>query len=389
MRIRLFLPVTAFAGVFLNGCGNTSTTTTPTTTTQVPTSTPTPAPVRAPLKADPSVSQPSELTTWPWPKAKSETTHQGVTHWLGTQKDGTTCDLVRFDFAVNPRLQFELYSQDQDDEKPWDNVVEWWPMGVGQAIQHLSSKERGPVVAAWNGPFFGYYHKKKPGRAFHLAPVVIDKKVHHNTTNHRWTIGWNNAPNGPQLQTVHLAKRPQLETFDFASGTVQTIIKDGKPLKVQAFPLPGEAFRKQPVPSTPDEAGHIPYFDHAKFSRASLAWSKNGKQLWMILVREPKGQDEGGSIDDLVNGKAQSGGWSVPDVQRFWLALQKQGLIWNAVNSDAGDVGQLAYQLPDGNFNLIPPRNASPFERKVFSPTFQNAPEGGALMYFLVRERAK
>ena len=389
---RIFWPAIALAGVFSNGCASPAT---PPTTAQAPasTSTPTPTstpvPVRAPLRADPSVAAPSELAKWPWPGAKGNITHRGVTHWLGTQKDGTTCDVLRFDFAANPRLQFELYSQDQDDEKPWDNVVEWWPMGVGQAIKRLSSKERGTVVAAWNGPFFGYYHKKKPGRAFHLAPVVIDGKVHHNNTNYRWTIGWNNTPNGPRLQTVHLAKRPQLETFGFASGTVQNLIENGKPLQLQAFPKPGEAFAKPPVPSTPTEAGHIPFFDHAKFSRASIAWSKNQKQLWMILVREPLGQDEGTSINDLISGKAQSGGWSVPDVQRFWLALRSQGKVWNAINSDAGDVGQLAYQLPDGNYNLIPPRNASPFERKIFSPAFPNAPEGGALMYFLVRERAK
>ena len=356
---------------------------------QTPGSTPTPAPVRAPLHADKSVLAPSELTKWPWPGARLETSHFGVTHWLGMQKDGTTCDLMRFDFAVNPRLQFELYSQDQDDDKPWDNVVRWWPMGVGQAIKHLSSTARGPVIAAWNGPFFGYYHQKKPGRAFHLAPVVINGKVHHNTTNHRWTLGWNNSPAGPHLQTVHLAKRAQLETFEFGSGTVQNLIKDGKPLKLQPFPRPGEAFAKQPVPSTSQEAGHIPFFDHAKFSRASIAWSKDEKQLWMILVREPLGNDEGQSINNLVSGAPQSGGWNVPDVQRFWLSLLKQGKIWNAINSDAGDVGQLAYELPNGNYNLIPPRNASPFERKIFSSQFTGAPEGGALMYFLVRERPK
>ncbi len=332
---------------------------------------------------------PSELARWPWPQVRPETVHQGVTHWLATQKDGTTCDLLRFDFNANPRLQFELYSQDQDDAKPWDNVVEWWPMGVGQATKHLNAKGGGQVIAAWNGPFFGYYHAKKPGRAFHLAPVVINRQVHHNRTNYRWTLGWNNTPGGPHLQTVHLATRAQLQTFDFASGTLQNLIKDGKPLRLQHFPGPGKAFARPPVPSTPQEVGHIPFFDHAKFSRASIAWSKDEKQLWMILVREPVGQNEGGSINDLVSGAPQRGGWNVPDVQRFWMSFLTQGKIWNAINSDAGDAGQLAYKLPDGNYTLIPPRNASPFERKIFSPQFQNAPQGGALMYFLVRELTK
>ncbi|BCM93666.1 hypothetical protein IAD21_05557 [Abditibacteriota bacterium] len=386
MRNGIFWPLIALVGLFLNGCDNHSASP---TTAQVPTLIPAPAPIRAPLHADKSVLLPSELTHWPWPQAQVQNTYLGVTHWLARQKDGTTCDLLRFDFAANPRLQFELYSQDQDDAKPWDNVVEWWPMGVGQAVKHLNTGGRGSVLAAWNGPFFGYYHQNKPGRAFHLAPVVINGQVHHNTANHRWTLGWNNTPTGPQLQTVHLAKRATLETFDFASGTVQNLIKDGKPLKLQPFPRPGEAFAQQPVPSTPQEAGHIPFFDHAKFSRASIAWSRDEKQLWMILVREPKGCDEGQSINDLVSGAPQSGGWNVPDVQRFWQSLLAQGKIWNAINSDAGDVGQLAYMMLGGNYTLIPPRNASPFERKIFSPQFLNAPQGGALMYFLVREGAK
>jgi hypothetical protein len=351
------------------------------------TPTATPAPFRAPLRADPNVAKPSELTSWPWPKIKPDTPHRGVTHWLANLKDGTTLDLMRFDFAVNPGLRFELYSQDQDDDKPWDNVVRWWEMGVGPAIKHLNGMKGGPVVAAWNGPFFGYYHQKMPGRAFHLAPVVINGQIHHNRANHRWTLGWKNFLAGPQFQTIHMAGRAALQPFDFASGTVQNLIKDGQLLKIHAFPRAGEAFPKPPVPSTPSEIGHVPFFDHAKFSRASIAWSKNQKQLWMILVREPKSDNEGHSIQNLVDGVPQSAGWNVPDLQRFWKSLMDQGLIWNAINSDAGDVGQLSYQLPDGNYNLIPARNASPFERKVFTPQFSGAPAGGALMYFLVRDR--
>ncbi|RYF46702.1 MAG: hypothetical protein EOO38_13620, partial [Cytophagaceae bacterium] len=144
MQNGILWPAAALVGVSLSSCGSNSASR---TTAQVPASTATPVPIRAPLHPDKSVLSPSELTKWPWPKAQPQTTHQGVTHWLATQKDGTTCDLMRFDFAANPRLRFELYSQDQDDEKPWDNVVEWWPMGVGQAIKHLSSDGRGQVLA--------------------------------------------------------------------------------------------------------------------------------------------------------------------------------------------------------------------------------------------------
>lgn len=352
---------------------------------------PTPAPRRAPLHPDPNVLAASQFTSWPWPDAQRDTPHRGVTHYYVRAKDGTTLDLLHFDWKQNPRLRLELYSQDQDDQKPWDNIARYWPMGVGQAIKHLDGSGRGPVLAAWNGPFFGYYHRVGlSDAAFHLAPVVIDGKLHHNGTNHRWTFGVKYQHGQPVFKTFHLPGRGVLQReFDFASGTIQCLIKDGKPLRLQAFPAPGQPFPKQPVPSTPQEVGHIPYFDHAKFSRASIAWSKDNLRLWMLLVHEPRHDGEGQSILNLIKGNPQEGGWNAPDLQRFWKALAARGLIWNAINSDAGGVGQLSYLLPDGNYSLIPPGGDAPFERKVFTPQFKNAPEAGALMYFYVREEKK
>jgi hypothetical protein len=352
---------------------------------------PTPLPRRAPLRPDPNVTTPSQFTSWPWPGARQDNPHPGVTHYYVLAKDGTTVDALHFDLKKNPRLRFELYSQDQDDQKPWDNIGHYLPMGVGQAVRHLNQSQRGPVVAAWNGPFFGYYHRAGlTDAAFHLAPVVIDGKLHHNGTNHRWTFGVKYRDGKPTFKLFHLPGREVLQReFDFASGTIQCLIKDGKVLRLQPFPRPGQLFPKQPVPSTPQEVGHIPYFDHAKFARASIGWSKDNQQLWMILVHEPKQDGEGQSIRNLIKGNPQEGGWNVPDLQRFWKSLLAQGLIWNAINSDAGGVGQLCYLLPDGNYNLIPPGSASPLERKIFTPQFQGAPQEGALMYFYVREEKK
>jgi hypothetical protein len=156
---------------------------------------------------------------------------------------------------------------------------------------------------------------------------------------------------------------------------------------LQPFPKPGEGFLKQPVPSTPQEAGHIPAFDHAKFSRVSLAWSRDNRQLYLLVVREPNFDSEAQSIQALEKRVPNGGGWMVSDVQNFWLALMKQGKIWNAINSDAGDVAQLAYLQRDGTYTLVSPRGDNPtFERRVFAPDFKNAPQGGALMYFYVRD---
>jgi hypothetical protein len=336
---------------------------------------------------------PAQLAIWPWPGAKQDSPHHGVTHWAARSSDGTTTDLLLFDFSKNPKLRLELYSQDEDDEKPFDNVVKFWRLGVGQATRHLQARQYldgGKIVAAWNGPFFGYYRSAPipDETAFHVAPIVLRGKVYHNTGNHRWTFGVKYVNGKPVFKTFHLPRRAVLaREFDFAGGGVQCLIKDGKPLKLQPFPKPGEGFLKQPVPSSPQEAGHIPAFDHAKFSRVSLAWSRDNRQLYLLVVREPNSDSEAQSIQALEKRVPNGGGWMVSDLQNFWLAMMKQGKIWNAINSDAGDVAQLAYLQPDDKYMLISPRGDNPnFERRVFPPDFKNTPQGGALMYFYVRD---
>ena len=78
------------------------------------------------------------------------------------------------------------------------------------------------------------------------------------------------------------------------------------------------------------------------------------------------------------------GGWTVSDEQRFWMA---HGNIWGAINSDGGDVAQLTYVLPDGNYCLLPPISGGYYQQRLTAPpTFPNAPAGGTLLYFLVRD---
>jgi hypothetical protein len=104
-------------------------------------------------------------------------------------------------------------------------------------------------------------------------------------------------------------------------------------------------------------------------------------------VREPNTDSEGASIAGLQKWQAQSGGWNVPDLQNFWLSMLKARKVWNAINSDAGDVAQLAYLLPSREYSLISPRGDNPgYERRTFKPDFTNAPQGGSLMYFYVRD---
>ena len=82
------------------------------------------------------------------------------------------------------------------------------------------------------------------------------------------------------------------------------------------------------------------------------------------------------------------GGWSLPDEARFWKSVG----VWGAVNSDAGDVAQLVYRLPDGKYALSrryemsEPRWSSSSVRRTLDANLSGAPSGGSLMYWYVRD---
>lgn len=341
------------------------------------------------LAAHDADARPSALTTWPWENAKTSSPHNGVQSWIAKSPDGTLLVLNRFDFATNKTLRLELFDADEDDAKPWDNNVEYWPRGVAQITRLLNAQGSGKVVACWNGLFFGYREggaiTGKGGHAFHVSPVVIDQKVHNFGRNHRWTIGIEYSKDGkPTFSVAHLASKAQLQHLDYGGGSAQCLVLNGQPLRLQPFPKAGDAPIKQPVASTPNDVGHIPIFDHMKTSRASFAWSKDSKKLWVLWVKEP--DSESGSAVAMRRGLPVGGGWTVPDLQRFWLSLKPQG-VFTAINSDAGDVLQTTQLRADGNYDLIPPGWATrEYQRKTFAPDFVNAPNGGALMYFYVRD---
>ena len=179
--------------------------------------------------------------------------------------------------------------------------------------------------------------------------------------------------------------------FDYAAGSVQCLIKDGKSLKVEPFPPIGGQFKTQPVPSTAQDAGHIPYFDHMRTCRASIGWSRDNKHLYLLAVKEP--DDEAASSvalsfavrgNPLPTGTTLGGGWTVPDLQRFWRAKG----VWGAVNSDAGGVLQWVARQPKGaGWEMVPPRQASGALKLKVAPDWNGAVSGGgSMMYFFVRE---
>ena len=337
------------------------------------------------LQSGGSLSTPAPLAKWPWPKATSDVPARGVKHWIDkSSRDGTVIELIEFDFKSNPKLRFAMFDQDSDDAKPWDNHCLYWPRGAGQMTQQLNGKSQ-RVIALWNGLFFGYHGGSKWAKmnAFHVSPVVLNGKVHDWGANHRWSFGVKYVDGKPVFKTFHKPSRESLaQEFDLGGGSAQCLVKGGKPLKLRP---PGLPKMKQPVASNAGEAGHIPDFDHMRSCRASIAWTKDNSKLYLLFVKEP--DSETASVLAARHGAGWMGvslwgGWTVADVQRFWLSKG----VWGAINSDAGDVAQLALLRPDKNYDLVPPRQGSDQMRLKFKPDFKGAPHGGALMYFYVIE---
>ena len=333
-------------------------------------------------KPGPVVEIPHPSATWPWTYATRTELRRGVTRWFDhSPVDGTTLELFEFDFAAEPGLRLGLYDQDEDDATPHDDKADYFPNGIGQVTRHLNEVGRGPVLVAWNGPFFAY--DRRPGTgpnglARHVGPVVQNGVVRHFVGNPRWTFGAKSVESRPTFDVVHQPDRATLRTFDVAAAGVQCLIRDRQPLRLAPYPQPGDPAPAQPVPSTEREAGHIPYVDHMRTSRTSLAWDNAKRRLYLVVVNEF--DHEIGSKLAVKRGGFDDSGWSVADLQRFWLAFGAP----NAVNSDGGAVMQMTYRRPDGKYEMIPPRLTSPNVRLTLDEDFKDAPEGGTLMTFFV-----
>lgn len=339
------------------------------------------------------LSRPSAQATWPWPQARAETLGSGITHWLQLAPDGTSCDLFRVDFSANPRLKLELADEDERDENPFDNRVFYARRGLGDVARDLNTRfatpqNRAPILMVWNASYFGLKNLKPRARdwAFHNSPIVLNNRVLYNRENHRWTFGVRQHNGRAQFDMVHFANRKQLQTFEFACAGTQALLRDGIALDVRPYPRIGELPQLPPVPSTAREAGHIPTLDHMKTSRVSLAWNRDSSRLWLLVVREPDGEVP--SRAAVLRARPAFGGWMLQDVQRFWLAMKNQG-VSDAVALDGGDVAQLAFQKSQ-SYTLLPPRLAIPkgraTQRLISDRNFANAPRGGSIMNFYLRE---
>ncbi len=330
---------------------------------------------QTPTVARPSTPpSPSPDAKWPWTQATETRLAKGFTHWKSTGADGSSLDLLQFDFQENSNLRFAIYDQDQDDAVPFDNRTDYFPKGAGQVTAHLNKDRK--VLAAWNGLFFAY--DREPGSppngwATHIGPVVIDGKAHFNVGRHRWMFG-------VQGQTFKALFKPNKKTmeaeFDFAADEAQLLIRQGLPLHIQPFE---DTLKQARSSDSESNAGAIPIVDWMKTSRTSMAWSQDSRTFWVLIVVEA--DHEVASKLAVKYNREDPSGWTLTDLQKFWLSKG----VWGAVNSDGGVVTQLAMRKPDASYELVPAQQSTRPIRYTTSD-LANSPDGGSLLTFYVYE---
>ncbi len=343
--------------------------------------------------------------TWPWPGAHQRTLHRGITQWTARAADGTSLDLIEFDFARNPQLRFEIYDQDEDDDVPFDNRVAYWNRGVGVVTRDLNQRfarqGNGRVVVAWNGLFFGLknWKPRQADRAFHLAPLVLHGRILDYAPEPRWMFGVQTEKGKPQFRVIFRPTPAQKARFDFAAGSAQCLLLNGRALALA--PYPTTPIDEKRLPATPQNAGHIPVLDEIRTSRVSMAWTRNSQRFYLLFVKEPDG--ENGSRAAFARSlpatdRLSRGGWMLSDVQHFWMSMRHSKNVWSAINSDGGDVAQLLYTQPNDNYQFLAPRfvldtlpggkKRDATTRRTLAPDLKNALPGGTIMSFYVRDSA-
>ncbi len=324
-------------------------------------------------------ADPAALARWPWPHTETDHPHRGVKHWIDrSSPDGTVVELFDFDFHRNPHLRLELFDQDEDDQAPFDDHADFWTRGVGQVTRHLNETGRGRVIAAWNGLF---YNPTSGSLGSHVAPVVLAGKAYYNVGVIRWAVGVKYRKRRPVLKVIRLPDFRTLGSeFDYAAEGASCLIHEGRPLRLRPFPKPNEDPFPLSTPPAAGEAGFVRAVDHIRTSRTSMAWSKDNRHLYLLIVKEP--DSEAPSKQAFRRHLQSMGGWTVADLQRFWHAFG----VWCAVNVDGGDATQLAALRSDGRYDLVPSRAVSGSMRLICLPSFDGAPAGHSMMFFYVRD---
>lgn len=338
-------------------------------------------PSKASAKAMAPVANPD--ATWPWPSSKLEHLRSGVTRRVHPNPtDGSRIELIEFDFRANPKLRFEIYDQDHHDALPYDDRADFFDQNVAAITRELGKR----VVFASNGLFHGYLRtpgSPPHGYGTHIGLNVSKGVVRYNVGSPRWAFGAKTV-HGRQVFSAILSpdKHQMSKTFDEGAVGAQLLIKNGKPMKLQAFPQPNSPAIQRPLKTTQEEAGQIPEVDFMRTSRVSIGWTDDSSKLYFLLVNEPDNEVQSKLI---LRGRmaGNDGGWTLADLQNFWLKFG----IDHAINSDGGIVAQWIVKMPDETYEFQPPRWIAPPPKVKLKPDFSNAIKGGGtLMNFVISE---
>ena len=247
--------------------------------------------------------------------------------------DGTTVRVFRFG-AASETFTLGLYDADSDDASPWDDHNRTW---LGQTTEFVLDKLRARahrrghgVLAVVNAGFFnlgadrGYVGS-------HVAPVVIDGVPRYNVRTLRrgdpgWVFGVRRGPDGQRFDLAEAVPWDQMASrYEVAIAWVRPLRVDGRSLPLR----PGLGATD------------------LRCSRSSLGWSADSRELYLLVARDPDG--ETGSIGQWRDGRRQTGGLDVREVQRIWEQL---GVPY-ALLLDGGDSTQMAFRERAGRHRVV------------------------------------
>lgn len=345
-----------------------------------------PPPARQTLQKEPA---PNPDAIWPWPGVTEEPLTKGLKRWMLTDtSDGSTVELIEINLHENKDLRFEIYDQDHHDEVPYDDKTDYYGTNISQVTQRVNKSKDRQVVLASNGLFHGYLRgpgTPSQGLANHIGLTVSRGVVRYNVGSPRWAFGAKSI-DGRQVFDVALTpnKKEIGEKFDEAAVGAQLLVRNGKALRIPPIRQLSDPPLPRPVPTGPEDAGHIPQVDFWRTSRVSIGWTNDSSKLYFLFVNE---RDNELQSKLVATGRmdAADGGWTLRDLQNFWLKFG----VDNAINSDGGMIAQWNLLLADGTYELQPPRWEAPPDKIKLKPDFSNAPTGGGTLMSFVITRPK
>lgn len=324
-------------------------------------------------------------TTWPWREAVATDLGDGLRRWkAGKTADGSTLELVEVNFDAAPRLRFELYDQDHHDAKPFDDRADFFDTNVASVAQRLNANGDRRVVLACNGLFHGYVRRAGAppnGYANHIGLNVSRGVARYNVGSPRWAWGAKMIAGRPRFRALLSPTKAQIaEALDEGAVGAQLLVRDHVALRLAEPGERGAPMTGQPSPTAPNEVGHIHEVDFWRTSRVSIGWTSDDSKLYFLFVGEPDNELQS-KLTARRRGKGPDGGWTLRDLQAFWMSFG----IANAINSDGGMVAQWLVRMPSGRYEFQPPRWVAGPGQVELPEDLSGAPRGGGtLMSFVV-----